>query len=51
MKVFFPGQFTLFAPTDLAFNQFLQKLGGVKEVKYGGKIEAMIGRYFIFNFS
>lgn len=26
------GQFTLFAPTDLAFNQFLQKLGGVKEV-------------------
>jgi len=25
------GQFTLFAPTDLAFNQFLQKLGGVKE--------------------
>ena len=26
------GQFTLFAPTDLAFNEFLQKLGGVKEV-------------------
>ena len=28
------GQFTLFVPTDLAFNQFLQKLGGIKEVKY-----------------
>ena len=27
------GQFTLFVPTDLAFNQFLQKLGGIKEVK------------------
>ena len=26
------GQFTLFVPTDLAFNQFLQKLGGIKEV-------------------
>merc|ERR1719189_1655754 len=25
------GQFTLFVPTDLAFNQFLQKLGGIKE--------------------
>ena len=25
------GEFTLFAPTDLAFNEFLQKLGGVKE--------------------
>jgi len=24
------GEFTLFAPTDLAFNEFLQKLGGVK---------------------
>ena len=28
----FSGQFTLFVPTDLAFNQFLQKLGGIKEV-------------------
>ena len=28
------GKFTLFVPTDLAFNQFLQKLGGIKEVKY-----------------
>ena len=28
----FAGQFTLFVPTDLAFNQFLQKLGGIKEV-------------------
>ena len=27
------GKFTLFVPTDLAFNQFLQKLGGIKEVK------------------
>ena len=24
------AEFTLFAPTDLAFNQFLQKLGGVR---------------------
>ena len=27
------GQFTLFVPTDLAFNDFLQKLGGIKEVR------------------
>ena len=27
------GEFTLFAPTDLAFNEFLQKLGGVKVVR------------------
>ena len=28
------GEFTLFAPTDLAFNEFLQKLGGVKVVSF-----------------
>ena len=28
------GEFTLFAPTDLAFNEFLQKLGGVKVVTF-----------------
>ena len=34
LNLSFSGKFTLFVPTDLAFNQFLQKLGGIKEVEY-----------------
>jgi hypothetical protein len=36
------GEYTLFAPSDLAFHKFLEKLGGVAEVSQGGVAEESI---------
>ena len=44
------GEFTLFAPTDLAFNEFLQKLGGVKVVKFfSSHIDILVQTESIFS--
>jgi hypothetical protein len=37
------GEYTLFAPSDLAFHKFLEKLGGVAEVSQGGVAEVSQG--------
>ncbi len=38
------GEYTLFAPSDLAFHKFLEKLGGVAEVSQRGVVvESLVG--------